>query len=69
MEPVSETAPRELPPWLQRQQGLASTSYSASQEISEDTKEFIDIKSTSPEDVKALSEVCFYISRLYLCLF
>lgn len=61
----SEAAPRELPPWLQRQAGvsqstqppLASTSYSVSQEVSEDTKDFTDIKSAGPEDSKTAVEV------------
>lgn len=57
----AELAPRELPPWLQRkdQAPIASTSYSVSQEMSEDTKDFTDIKSLGPEDSKAAVEVCF----------
>ena len=55
-----DAAPRELPPWLQRQEGQpanASTSYSVSQEMSEDTKDFNDIKSLGPEESKAAVEV------------
>ena len=54
----AELAPRELPPWLQRkdQTQVASTSYSVSQEMSEDNKDFTDIKSLGPEDSKAAIE-------------
>ena len=55
----AELAPRELPPWLQRKdQGqLASTSYSVSQELSDDHKDSTDVKSLAPEDSKAALEV------------
>lgn len=56
---AAELAPRELPPWLQRKDQVASTSYSVSQEMSEDTKDFTDVKSLGPEDSKAAVEVCF----------
>lgn len=52
----SDAAPRELPPWLQRQNGVQGTPASASlsQEVS---GEFKDIKSASPEDEKKTEEV------------
>ena len=70
-----EAAPRELPPWLQRQNGAASTSYSASYDLSEDTKDSHDVKSLGPEESKAAMEVIqvwiiisfFPLRYIYLC--